>query len=126
MAFYARPKHACGAEMILGTVGWLCPVCIDSKVRPVTASDRHGIRMAHPDWCADPPRPEDLVEGECPECDGTGDVECDICNGAGEDSCPECGHAIDCDECDGTGWLDCQNCDGSGKVLVEKVGGCDG
>jgi hypothetical protein len=63
--------------------------------------------MLGADTPGDNPDEYEVIEGDCPSCDGTGEVPCP-CGG----DCPEC---LD-------GMRPCARCDGSGFMPVGSVG----
>ena len=61
--------------------------------------------------------------GQCPKCDGTGELvcktcegsgNCTACNGSGRETCSHCNGNGDCPNCDGSGKVTCRRCEGSG------------
>lgn len=109
-----RRKHDCGTEMLLTRSGWICPICLNSRIVPDGAvSVFRSVAKQHPDWCIVSEMPAVIP---CPECEGEGEIECSKCDGTGSDKCCECGGLIDCPKCDGSGFADCGECDGTGKV----------
>lgn len=56
--------------------------------------------------------PENYMEGDCPTCDGTGEIACSSCEGYG------CGRCSD-------GQRTCEACQGSGFVEDVEDIGCD-
>lgn len=61
--------------------------------------------------------------GQCPKCDGTGELvcktcegsgNCTACHGSGRETCSHCNGNGDCPNCDGSGKVTCRRCEGSG------------
>lgn len=79
--------------------------------------------------------PAVVCDGECPFCDGEGEVECDMCDGFGADGdctecdgegevkCDHCGEYTDCKKCDGAGSFPCGDCRGTGVIVCDHCGG---
>ena len=61
--------------------------------------------------------------GQCPKCEGTGELVCKKCNGtgnctscdgSGRETCQNCHGSGGCPTCDATGRVTCRRCEGSG------------
>ncbi len=114
-----------------------------SRIRPMTASDRPTAESAVDEWAVELPPPQEFASdkgGEivlpgsrrfftCPDCAGSGEVTCPKCHGKGLIKPRRLGRgaveadAVEqtCDLCKGYQRIPCRKCDRNGNLVEEKV-----
>ena len=102
-----RACKKCGAVLLAGPSGFVCPDC-DAKIV------LYSLSVPRPAELDIVPSDAAPARKRCEECEGTGNVECEECDGDGYEVCEHCGSEVDCLHCDGEGNVECPECGGTG------------